>query len=68
MRTKYSLCFVDDDENELKRFKKVFGDEYYVGTGTNLDKAESDLAATLPRHGLNFWPRHKVNLYVLDMY
>jgi hypothetical protein len=65
---KYSLCLVDDDENELKRFKKAFGDEYYVGTGTNLNKAESDLAATLPRHRFNFWSRQKVNLYVLDMY
>jgi hypothetical protein len=66
-RRKYSLCLVDDDENELKRFRKVFGDEYYVGIGTNLTQAESDLRATLPRHKLNL-SRHKVNLYLLDMY
>ena len=52
----------------LRDSKKAFGDEYYVGAGTNLNKAESDLAATLPRHRFNFWSRRKVNLYVLDMY
>ena len=67
-KRKYSLCLVDDDENELKRFKKSFGDEYYVGIGTNLNKAESDLRASLPRHRFKFWSRHKVSLYVLDMY
>jgi len=64
---KYSLCFVDDDENELKRFKTAFEDEFYIGIGTDLGKAEANLKAVLPRHMLNFL-RRKVNLYVLDMY
>jgi hypothetical protein len=65
--TKYSLCFVDDDEYELKRFKTAFEDEFYVGIGTDLGKAEANLRAVLPRRMFNFW-RRKVNLYVLDMY
>jgi hypothetical protein len=64
---KYSLCFVDDDEHELRRFKRVFEDEFYVGIGTNLGKAEANLREVLPRRMFNFW-RRKVNLYVLDMY
>jgi hypothetical protein len=64
---KYSLCFVDDDENELKRLKTAFEDEFYVGIGTDLGKAEANLKTVLPRRMFNFL-RRKVNLHVLDMY
>ena len=67
MTKKYSLCFVDDDENELNRFKKAFESEFYVGIGTDLGKAEANLTAGLPRRRYNFW-RRKVTFYVLDMY
>jgi hypothetical protein len=64
---KNSLCFVDDDEHELNRFKKAFEEEFYVGIGTDLGKAEANLRANLPRRKFNFW-RREVTLYVLDMY
>jgi hypothetical protein len=38
MTRKYSLCFVDDDEHELNRFKAAFEDDFYVGIGTDLGK------------------------------
>jgi hypothetical protein len=66
---KHSLCFVDDDEHELRRFKAAFKDDFYVGIGTDLGMAEANLSAILPRHRfkVRFW-RRKVDLYVLDMY
>jgi hypothetical protein len=67
MTRKYSLCFVDDDEHELNRFKAAFEDEFYVGIGTDLGKAEANLREALPCRRFNFW-RPKVHLYVLDMY
>jgi hypothetical protein len=67
MTKKYSLCFVDDDENELNRFKVAFEEEFYVGIGTDLGKAETNLRSVLPRRWFNFWGR-KASLYVLDMY
>lgn len=67
MARKYSLCFVDDDEHELNKFKAAFESEFYVGIGTDLGKAEANLREVLPRRKFNFW-RPKVHLYVLDMY
>jgi hypothetical protein len=52
---KYSLCFVDDDEHELRRFKRVFEDEFYVGIGTDLGKAEANLREVLPRRMFQFF-------------
>jgi hypothetical protein len=52
----------------LRDSKKNLETNIMWAQATNLNKAESDLAATLPRHRFNFWSRQKVNLYVLDMY
>jgi hypothetical protein len=57
MTKKYSLCFVDDDENELNRFKVAFEEEFYVGIGTDLGKAETNLRSVLPRRWFSFWGR-----------
>jgi hypothetical protein len=64
---KYSICFVDDDENELNRFKSAFEEEFYVGIGTDLGKAETNLKAVLPARRFHFG-NPRVDLYVLDMY
>jgi hypothetical protein len=58
---KYSLCVVDDDERELIRFQNAFEDEFYVGIGTDLKKAEANLREALPRRRFIFWQR-TVNL------
>jgi len=59
MSKKRSLCFIDDDPNELARFKQAVGREFLVGVGTSHDKALEDLKTQGRRH---------VDLYVLDMY
>jgi DNA-binding NtrC family response regulator len=59
MSKKRSLCFVDDDPNELARFKQAVGREFVVGAGTTLAKALEDLRTQ---------GRRRVDLYVLDMY
>jgi DNA-binding NtrC family response regulator len=59
MSKKRSLCFVDDDPNELARFKQAVGREFVVGAGTTLAKALEDLKTQ---------GRRRVDLYVLDMY
>ena len=38
-----SVCFVDDDKDEIRRFRQFMGDRYIVGTGTTLDDALQDL-------------------------
>ena len=47
MARKYLLCFVDDDEHELKKFKAAFEGEFYVGIGTDLGKAEANLTENI---------------------
>src|ERR1700730_6394495 len=59
VRKKYSVCFVDDDPDELSRFKKYFSDSYFVGVGTNFARALNELRRT---HA------GKPDLFVLDMY
>jgi hypothetical protein len=49
------------------RFKVAFEEEFYVGIGTDLGKAETNLRSVLPRRWFSFWGR-KASLYVLDMY
>ena len=56
---KYALCFVDDDPDELARFKKFLGKHYFVGVGTTLSRAMRDLKKSY---------NGKVDLFVLDMY
>jgi hypothetical protein len=64
------LRFVDDDRNELERFKQaIASDELIVGTGTTLGEALNDLKAQGKRRFFSLLPpsRH-VDLFVLDMY
>ena len=64
------LCFIDDDRNELERFKQaIASDELIVGTGTMGGEALNDIAAQGKRRFLGLLPpsRH-VDPYVLDMY
>jgi hypothetical protein len=56
---KYALCFVDDDSDELARFKKFLGKYYFVGVGNTISRAMRDLKKTY---------KGKVDLFVLDMY
>ena len=56
---KYALCFVDDDPDELARFKKFLGKHYFIGVGTTPARAMRDLKKTY---------NGKVDLFVLDMF
>ena len=56
---KHSLCFVDDDPEELQRFQESFKSLFVVGVGQTLDDALADLRRQGPR---------KPDLFVLDMY
>jgi CheY-like chemotaxis protein len=56
---KLALCFVDDDPDELSRFKKYLGRYYSIGIGTTFARAVNDLKKTYNR---------KPDLFVLDMY
>jgi hypothetical protein len=38
-----SILYVDDDEAEIKRFRKNLGDRYIIGAGTTLEAAIRDL-------------------------
>ena len=60
MSKKRSLCFVDDDPDELARFKQAMSAEYLVGVGTDPTRALDDL------HRVQGGKR--VDLWVLDMY
>jgi CheY-like chemotaxis protein len=40
---KKSICYVDDDEDEIKRFRDNLGSCYMLGTGTTLTAALDDL-------------------------
>jgi len=43
MAGKKSILYVDDDQAEIKRFRKNLGDRYIIGTGTTLQTAIRDL-------------------------
>jgi CheY-like chemotaxis protein len=58
-RKRYAVCFVDDDPDDLRRFKKHFSTSYFIGVGTNFPRALQDLRKT---HA------GKPDLFVLDMY
>jgi hypothetical protein len=58
-KRKFALCFVDDDPDELSRFKTYLKKHYFIGVGTTLARAVSDLRKTY---------KGKVDLFVLDMY
>jgi hypothetical protein len=64
------LCFVDDDRDELDRFKRaIAGDDFAVGIGTTIDEARNDLRAQGKARLFGWLPasRH-ADLFVLDMY
>lgn len=52
----YWICFVDDDEKELARFKKTFDPLFHVRVGENLGQCLSQI------------PRSAPDLWVLDLY
>jgi DNA-binding NarL/FixJ family response regulator len=54
-----ALCFVDDDAEEVRRFREQLRDRYLIGAGSSLAEAVADLE----RQGRP-WP----DLFVLDMY
>jgi len=54
-----SVCFVDDDKDEIRHFRQFMGDRYIVGTGTTLDDALQDLKNRKVR---------KPDLFMLDLY
>jgi CheY-like chemotaxis protein len=54
-----TLCFVDDSEDELRRFRENLEPTFTIGTGRTLDAALADLQ----RQG-----HRKPDLFVLDMY
>ncbi|MDP6636994.1 MAG: hypothetical protein QGG42_19000 [Phycisphaerae bacterium] len=59
MGKQHKLCFVDDDPQELERFKKALEGRFHIGVGTSLNTALDDLHKSTPG---------KPDLFVLDMY
>lgn len=55
MTKKRRICFIDDEQDELSRTKRVLSPHFTIGAGQNLD----DAVCTLPR---------KPQLFLLDMY
>ena len=58
MSEKPTVCFVDDDVNELKRFARAFGERFHVITGENAEECVEALRQQGRRCGL----------WVLDLY
>jgi CheY-like chemotaxis protein len=58
-KRKPSICFVDDSDDELRRFRESLGRRFKIGTGRTLD----DALAELRKQGSD-----KPDLFVLDMY
>ncbi len=56
---KQRLCVVDDDPEEIRRFRENMGRRFIIGAGTSLDSALDDLR----RQG-----HSSPDLYVLDLY
>ncbi|SRR6266478_1769407 len=40
---KKSICFVDDDQDEIRRFRNSMGERYILGAGVTLDQAIKEL-------------------------
>jgi hypothetical protein len=53
------VCYVDDDESEIRRFRKVFGKIYIIGAGTTLSAAIEDLKQKQVS---------KPDIFLLDLY
>jgi CheY-like chemotaxis protein len=58
-RMNKAICFVDDDEDEVRRFRESMQGRYVVGAATTLDKALSDLVERRAS---------KPDLFLLDLY
>ena len=58
-RRKYAVCFIDDQEDEIARFRQELGERFTVGAGTSIDMALNDLK----KHG-----RSKPDLFLVDLY
>jgi hypothetical protein len=56
---KKSVCYVDDDSEEVRRFRNTFQDRYILGTGNTLDEALDDLRNKRIS---------KPDLFLLDLY
>ena len=54
-----SLCFVDDDPAELRRFCENLKSDFVIGAGRTLDEALADLRSS---------GRERPDLFVLDLY
>lgn len=58
-RNKHVLCFIDDDPEELRRFRENLKNDLVVATGTSISEAVGDLKAK----GFE-----KPDLFLLDLY
>ena len=54
-----SICYVDDDREEVQRFREVLRERYIVGAGATLDEALEELRQQRVR---------KPDIFVLDLY
>jgi len=59
LNRKRAICFVDDDEEEIRRFRKYMGDRYIIGAGRTLNDALKELQGQ---------GRRKPDLFLLDLY
>ena len=53
-----TICFIDDDPNEVEVFERVFGSDFKVIAATKLDTVIKEL-----RHD-----KSRANLFILDLY
>lgn len=56
---KKSVCYVDDDQDEIKRFRDNLGDRYIIGAGTTL----ADALKELNKNHIS-----KPDIFLLDLY
>ena len=54
-----SICFVDDDPDEVRRFRRLLGGRFVVAAGTSLPEAVADLRAQ---------GRERPDAFALDLY
>jgi CheY-like chemotaxis protein len=59
MARKRAICFVDDQPDEIARFRQYLGERFIIGAGTSLDSAIADLRA----NGIK-----RPDVILLDMY
>lgn len=58
-RRKKAVCFIDDQEDELTRFREQMGERFTIGAGTSIENALEELKA----HGAS-----KPDLFLVDLY